>query len=56
MRRNHDIVIIPDDSEKPVVWRIKIGGEPLPETFPSLELAKIAALDAMRANKVEAAL
>jgi hypothetical protein len=53
MRKYRDAVIIPDDSVKPVVWRIKIGGEPLEETFLSLDAARDAALAAMKVSKVE---
>ena len=52
MRKYRDIVIIPDDTETPVCYRVKIGGEPLEQTFPSLDEAKTAALAAVRPVKV----
>jgi hypothetical protein len=48
MRRYNDIVIVPDDNETPVMFRIKSGGEALNETFSSLEEAKVAALEALK--------
>ena len=51
MRKHRDITIVPDTETNPVVWRVKIGGEALEETFPSMEDAKTPALKAVKPVK-----
>jgi hypothetical protein len=56
-RYPHTAVIVPDqtlDGTTATSWQIKIGGEPLPESFASLEEAKVFTADLLRGIKSEA--
>jgi hypothetical protein len=60
MRRYlHDVVIAPDQmlaGTVPTTWTIKVGGEPLPESFSSREEANLFVQEWLQGIKSEAEL